>query len=275
MNVKAVIDFKPCIFLILPLLLAGCTGYQYVASPRFLPLNEKKGELTANVYLSGLQIGYAFSNKFSVFATGYQRFPRENVPDIRGAFFGAPTDERVGQSSEINIGISCFGKKKNLLYEVLTGGGLGEMSFATDASNNKSQTDNYSFYMEANKWNIFIQPNFSYKFHKTKVNDLVSIGVFTKFNFLQYYNIETELNRNPNFIRSVDDAIEYFNGRTEAYLFFMEPGVFVKVGRKNFKGTAQIAPVLNLSGHSVRQNDISVNMGFVMKLDLLKRRNNE
>lgn len=267
MNVNSLIGLKSPIFLIVPILLAGCSGYQYVASPRFLPLNEKKGELTANVYLSGVQIGYAFSNKFSVFATGYQRFPRENAENI-GSGLGGPTDERVGQSSEINIGVSYFGLRENLLYEVLVGGGLGEMSFATDGSN-------YSFYMEANKRNVFIQPNFSYKFNKTKINDLLSVGVFTKFNFLQYYNIETELNKNPDLLRSVDDGIEYFNGRTEAYLFFIEPGIFVKVGRKNFKGTAQIAPILNLSGHAVRQNDISINMGFAMKLDLLRRKNKE
>jgi hypothetical protein len=271
---KALIGLKSPIFLIVPILLAGCSGYQYVASPRFLPLNEKKGELTANVYLSGVQVGYAFSNKFSVFATGYQRFPRENVENI-GAALGGPSDERVGQSSEINIGVSYFGRKENLLYEVLAGGGLGEMSFATNDSNNKSQSYDYSFYMEANKWNVFIQPNFSFKFNKTKINDFVSLGVFAKFNLLQYYSIETELNKNQNYVGSVVDGIEYFNGRTETYLFFIEPGVFVKVGRKNFKGTAQIAPVLNLSGHAVRENDISFNMGFIMKLDLLKRRNKE
>ena len=267
MNVKALIDFKFPIFLIVPILLAGCTGYQYVASPRFLPLNEKKGELTANVYLSGVQVGYAFSNKFSVFATGYQRFPRENVGDFSGGGW-VSTDQLEAQSSEINIGVSYFGRKENLLYEVLAGGGLGEMNFAADA-------ESYSFYMEANKWNVFIQPNFSFKFNKTKINDFVSLGVFAKFNLLQYYNIETELIKNPNYVGSVVDGIEYFNGRTEAYLFFIEPGVFVKVGRKNFKGTAQIAPVVNLSGHAVRENDISFNMGFVMKLDLLKRKNKE
>jgi hypothetical protein len=119
----------------------------------------------------------------------------------------------------------------------------------------------------------FYSTELSFKFNKTKINDIVSLGVFAKFNFLQYYNIETELIKNPNYVGSVVDGIEYFTGRTKAYLFFIEPGIFVKVGRKNFKGTAQIAPILNLSGHAVRENDISVNMGFVMKLDLLKRKN--
>src|SRR5688500_12949123 len=68
-------NLKFGIILSVSIFLMGCSGYQYVASPRFVPLNEKKGELTANLYLSGLQVGYAFTNKFSVFATGFKRYP--------------------------------------------------------------------------------------------------------------------------------------------------------------------------------------------------------
>jgi hypothetical protein len=53
----------------------GCSGYQYVASPRFVPLNEKKGDVNLNIYTSGAQLGYAFSNKFSAFATAFRRYP--------------------------------------------------------------------------------------------------------------------------------------------------------------------------------------------------------
>ena len=63
---------KPLLLAVaIALLMMGCTGYQYVSSPRYVPLNETKGEVTANVHLSAVQLGYAFTNNFSVFATAF------------------------------------------------------------------------------------------------------------------------------------------------------------------------------------------------------------
>lgn len=65
---------KTPLFLLMAILISACTGYHYVASPQLVPLHTKKGEFQANVYLSGAQVSYAFSNHFSAFATGYKRF---------------------------------------------------------------------------------------------------------------------------------------------------------------------------------------------------------
>jgi hypothetical protein len=244
----------------------GCSGYQYVASPRFVPLNEKKGELTANLYPSGLQVGYAFTDKFSVFGTGYKRYPTIETANP----ISSNKNHRSGESKEINIGLSYFKKKKNLIYEVLIGAGLGDMTFANRFEKDKNQSAGYTFDMEAKRKNIFLQPNFSYKFNKPNIDRHLAIAVFTKFNFVQYYNIRTEGSFGS--AAEPDSGIDYFRTREEAYLFFIEPGVIVKGGSKNFKGMIQISPIINLSGHALHYNIFSMNIGFTMNLNLLKEK---
>src|SRR5687768_13187424 len=143
------------IYILTPVFLMGCAGYQYVASPRFVPLNEKKGDCNLNVSLTGLQLGYAFSNKFSAFATGFQRVPTEFMEK------NWPLDEykRSGESREFNLGMSYFVNKENIQYEILAGGGLGDMEFYFG---NTNHSDDYNLTMQAQKRNFFIQPNFTY-----------------------------------------------------------------------------------------------------------------
>jgi hypothetical protein len=246
-----------------PILLMGCSGYQYVASPRFVPLNEKKGDLTANLYPSGLQVGYAFTNKFSVFATGFKRFPTLETKNP----ISDGKDHRSGESKEINIGLSYFKKKEHLLYEILVGAGLGSMSFANDFKHNKNRDVNYTFEMEARRKNIFIQPNFTWKFNKPAIDRRLAIAVFTKFNFIQYYDIRTEYSAGTQ--AKPDSGVDYFRTQTEADLFFIEPGIVVKGGFKNFKGMIQGSPIINLSGHALHYNIFSVNMGVAINFNLL------
>jgi hypothetical protein len=252
------------------ILLAGCSGYQYVASPRYVPLNEKKGELTANLNASGLQVGYAFSNKFSAFATGYMRPPTIGTVN---PFIGRDgQSDRSGDSREINIGLSYFGKKNNILYEVLVGGGFGDMTFENNHHGAKSWDRNYHFKMQADRSNIFIQPNVSYKFFGDSKRIRLSVAVFTKFNRVYYHNIVTDLVASSSHKPDFDSGIEYFNTREEANLFFIEPGIAFKAGTKNFKGMAQLAPVINLSGHALHYQMISLNIGLSINLNLRKNK---
>jgi hypothetical protein len=258
----------------LTILLIGCSGYQYVASPRYVPLNEKKGELVANIHPSGLQVGYTFSNEFSAFATGYMRAPTiETANPLTGT---DGQSHRSGDSREINIGLSYFRKKNNFIYEVLVGGGFGDMVFENDHRGAKNRDLNYNFEMHADRSNVFIQPNFSYKFFNDSKKIRLSLAVFTKFNSVYYHNIVTKLSygysAQPSIQPDFDSGIEYFSARTNANLFFIEPGVAFKAGSKTFRGIAQLAPVINLSGHALHYQMISINVGLAVNLNLLKKK---
>ncbi|WP_276372309.1 hypothetical protein [Chryseolinea sp. H1M3-3] len=265
---------RPLAWWVFFLLLPGCSGYQYVASPRYLPSNEKKGNLTANVYLSGAQIGYAFSNNFSVFTTGYMRY--KTVGAVNPFIGTEGTDDRSGDSREINLGLSYFGNKNKFLYEVLVGGGFGDMTFRNDHHGAKNRDLDYLFEMQADRSNIFIQPNLSYKLFNNAKKFKITVAAFTKFNKVYYHNIKTQtvsgFPTNPT-KPDFDSGIEYFSARQQAHLFFIEPGVHVNIGWKTFRGIAQIAPVINASGHALHYQMISINAGLSMSLNLLKKKN--
>lgn len=252
----------------LAVLLIGCSGYQYVASPRYVPLNEKKGQLTANIYPSGLQAGYAFSNKLSAFATGFMRFPSTGPS---GSFFGLYQVEHVRdcESKEVNMGLSYFGKKGNLVYEVLVGGGFGDMSFNGEYEHSRSSS--YArFNMQADRSNLFVQPNVGYKFNNERINKHLSIGVFTKFNSVHYSNIQSETVSNNS--SEFDTGAKFFEQHTEANLFFIEPGIIVKGGAKKYKGMIQVSPVINAGGQAIRYQVYSISFGFTAQLELLKKK---
>jgi len=254
------------------ILLSGCSGY-HVASSRYVALNEKKGELTANLYVSGLQVGYAFSNKFSAFTTGFMRAPTVGTVNPFTGIDGQ--SHRSGDSREMNFGLSHFGKKNNFLYEVLIGGGFGDMTFINDHEGAKNRDLNYRFEMRADRSNMFIQPNLSYKFFNESRKFRLSLALFTKINRVYYYNIRTETisgyYENPT-RPDFDSGIEYFSARSEATLLFIEPGVQVKGGWKTFRGVAQVSPVINASGHALHYQMVSINIGFSMMLNLSKKK---
>jgi len=253
---------------LVPIFLMGCSGYQYVASPRFVPLNEKKGNVNLNIYTSGGQLGYAFSNKFSAFATAFRRVPtayEKKRIDSKDMYY------RTCESQEINVGLSYFGKKENFLYEVLIAGGLGDMNFT---SQNRDD-DGYRIKMQARKTNAFIQPTFSYKLNGTHAK-YVAIAAFTKFNSLYYYDISvtnnsdvplSEISFQPG--TKLDDGLNYFGSRKDAYLFFVEPGIFIKGGSKNFKAMMQISYVINLTGRELYYQPLSINLGCSINFNLL------
>lgn len=263
---------KPVLLAVaITLLMMGCSGYQYVASPRYVPLNETKGEVTVNVHPSAVQLGYAFTNNFSVFATGFRRFsagPTANPLPVNGKH------HRYGSSKEVNVGFSYFKKTGKFVVEVLAGGGYGDMSFGDDFTDDKHHDEGYQFDMTANRRNFFIQPDIRFKFRNATFNEHFSLAVFTKFNSVRYYNIESELQATV-YSRDLDDGIHYFASRQQAALFFIEPGVQIKGGSRNFKAVVQLCPVINASSHALRYQRFSINSGITMNMNLLYRRSNQ
>ena len=256
--------------------LGGCSGYQYVASPRYVPLNEKKGDLNCNIYHIGAQVGYAFSNKLSAFATAFKRFPT----DFEKEKWIVDEYNRNGESREINLGLTYFWHKENLFYEILSGGGVGDMEFSS-RTNEEFGPGGYSLNMEADKWNAFIQPNFSVKINQ-RLDKYLAVAAFAKFNYVHYYNIAVTrqkydtilLDWRPEPVHDLtphpmyDDGLVYFSNHSRSDLFFIEPGIFVKAGGPYLKVTSQISYVINASGPSMHYQPLSINVGCSINFNL-------
>ena len=263
------------IALLMPFLIIGCSGYQYVASPRYVPLNERKGDVNVYASLTGAQLGYAFSNKFSAFATGFKRFEtifeKNQWPDGKR--------QRNCESREINLGLTYFGAKEKLRYEVVIGGGMGDMAFHSSYIDSSPGIEGYTLDMQADKWNVYIQPNFSYKIRE-RVDKHLALAVFTKFNSVNYYN--TTLTRmvtdsGTKYVEQVvdllpdpryDDGLVYFSNHEKSNLFFIEPGIFVKGGAKNFKGLIQLSYVINSGGPALYYQPYSITIGAAINFNV-------
>jgi hypothetical protein len=261
------------IALVIPFLLVGCSG-EYVASPRYVPMNEKKGDVNVNISLTGAQLGYAFSNRFSAFATGVAT-KHEGQPFI-GSKDGDP--KRSDESEEINLGLTFFGGKGKFRYEVVAGGGMGDMAFSSSKSN-----PSYSLDMYADKWNVYVQPNFSFKISE-RVDQHLAIALFAKFNSVNYYNTTVTgevIDRSNREMRKIqvadlspypgydyDDGLVYFSNHEKSNLFFIEPGIFVKAGTKYFKGLIQLSYVSNDGGPALYYQPYSITLGAAINFNV-------
>jgi len=248
----------------------GCSGYQYVASPRYVPLNEKKGDININISLASAQLGYAFSNKFSAFATGFKRLPIDQSRQDNKPW-------RTCESGEVNLGFTYFGAKEKLHYEFVVGGGIGDMAFHSEKGHGA-----YSLNMQADKWNVFIQPNLSYKIGDP-IGKHLAFAVFTKFNSVNYYNTfltgkdyydafhgydQRVTNLSPASI--YDDGLIYFSNHEKSNLLFIEPGIFVKAGGKHFKALTQFSYVINAGGPSLYYQPYSITLGFAINFNVFE-----
>jgi hypothetical protein len=189
--------------------------------------------------------------------------------------------ERSCESREINLGLSYFGTKENFRYEVLLGGGLGDMTF-NSLNNDHTMGAGYNLGMRADKWNAFIQPNFSYKINN-RLDKHLALAVFTKFNSVNYYNVSVnrQLYDAPTAVRTeeqvydleprwtYDEGLVYFSSHEKSNLFFIEPGIFVKGGGTYFKGTMQISYVVHPGGPALYYQPYSINLGCSINFNLL------
>jgi len=232
MNRKNLLSIS--IYILLTYFIVGCTGYQYVSSPVYVPVNSEKGDLKVDLAYDKFQAGYALTNHLSLFVTGFTRL---NKGGSRGELFMGKEDSgakiRSDSVMEANFGFSYYGKSEALYYEFLLGSGIGKVKY-----NNRIDYDNdYSFRMITKKFNLFFQPTFGFKFR-----NVIELGAFTKFNYTSYYDIKSTviLGESP------DETDKHFIGKKQADLFFVEPGVFFRVGSKNIKFQSQFFPTLNM-----------------------------
>jgi hypothetical protein len=249
--------------------LFGCTGYQYIASPSYVPLNTKKGDLKANVSYNHIQLGYSLTNHFSAFATGFIRNGGTAINfENWGTKEGGGANSYKDHSYEINLGMSYFVRVSNFAYELQLGGGGGKTYYEHEKD---MYQENYFIEFNADKSNIFIQPSLSYVF-KTKIDKIVQLGFFTKIVRDQFYNIRintTLLTAPYNTPPDKEDA--YFMNHNYRNLYFAEPGVCVRAGGRYVKGNAIVSVPFNLEGDNIRHRPINLYLSAFFNLNLLKK----
>lgn len=246
--------------LIVVALISGCTGYQYVSTPVYVPTNYEQGSIKANISINSIQAGYSLSDHISVFANGYSR---KSVKGLNTeSMFGKENSGasiRSDSSYEANVGLSYYFVKWFLNFEVLLGTGIGELQYNNTLD---FYPDNYVFNMNANKYNIFIQPYIAYRFR-----NLYECGLFTKLSYYSYYDIKSSGNIGINGeSNKVDEFDDYFRNKKQVNLYFGEPGMFFRIGFRNVKFQTTVSNTISLNNEDYYYRDF--NLRFSVFLDI-------
>jgi len=245
------------ILLLLSVILSGCSGYYYTASPHFLPNNSEKGDIKLNVSANFMQAGYAFSGHFSVFSTGYYRYQARQSFETLGGKENSGDDIHADESYEINLGGSYFYKKNKLQFEVLFGAGFGNLEF--DHTIDYYYND-YKFNMDCKKYNIFIQPNIGLRFNKK-----LDLSISTRISQQNFYNIKTDVVWGDYNGEEISD--DYFIGKTQASLYYIEPALTFRAGLEKFKVQVQMVPVFSLNETYIRYREFGINLSLYINLN--------
>ena len=197
--------------------------------------------------LSGMQVGYSFSNKLSAFATVFYRRrhtstfgEKENSGKILHSEF----------TREANLGLSYYKQQGNLIYEFMAGVGAGSLRY-------KMQEDmyaGYQFNLHAHKAIAFLQPNIGINIH-----DKFEFGLYTRLGLYRYFILDSDFQEG---IRSADPANLTLLGKETANFVFVEPGVMARLGGENIKCQFALFPSLNLSNEQIRHKQLNVSIGF-------------
>jgi hypothetical protein len=254
------------LYILVVVFLSGCTGYQYIASPAYVPLNTKKGDLKANLSYAYAQVGYTVSDHFSLFATGYRRRGGTFINfESWGTKEGGGANEYKDHSAEINAGGSYFTTHKNFNYEVHIGGGAGEVYYW----HKKDVELNYEVTLNARKGNAFIQPSLSYTLPLRRIQDYLQFGAFTKFTACKYYDLDVYRNITSG---PADPEDAYFMNRDYRDLYFVEPGICVRGGSKWVKGNAIVSAPINTTGNTIRERPLNLYLSLFLNFNLLRKK---
>jgi hypothetical protein len=253
------------IFLLLLIFSFACNnGYQYVATPQYVPLNTKKGELNCNLNFSNCQLGYSITDHISIFSMFRYRNNTGSHWLIDGGY-------KEDKSNELSLGgsyfksksfdISCFKAKNFLVYECLAGSGIGNVYYL----NFKNYWPDYNFVLNAKKMNLFLQPEIGIKFI-----DAIEVGIFSRLSGYKYYDIKISAGSGAS--GKLDEEDNYFVNKTYAYLLFFEPGIIFKIGYKNIKLFMIASREINLKEIPINYRPENLQVGLSLNFDLLKKK---
>jgi len=250
-------------------LLISCQSYQYVSCQQYIPLNEKKGEIKSNISLNTIQIGYSLTNHLSLYG---EYLNRNNT--FYEKFAGAENSGQIGGDNKIldkNFGISYFNILKKYKSEILFGIGKGTYGYDyyidNPYSNYSSKTD-YEFSVDSKKFNLYIQPNFGYKFIKKLL--IGEIGLFSRIYYTRLYDINTSFENNSPTPSKQEHLI--FLNKDNMNFYFLEPGIFLKAGIKYISYQIIFSPqniCLNNKYLKIREKNIC--FGINLNINLFKQ----
>ncbi|HAN17498.1 MAG: hypothetical protein A2X13_11270 [Bacteroidetes bacterium GWC2_33_15] len=159
------------------------------------------------------------------------------------------------KSSEIILGGSYFYNYNKLITEIIIGGGFGNLEYRHEID----LESDYEFDLNAQKYNLFVQPNIGLRF-----NDHVELALSTRFLQQNYYNISSNLTLGE--LSEVSNADRYFINKNMASLYFIEPGLTFRAGGERFKVQTQIIPVFYLNENYIRFREYSFYISLFIDL---------
>jgi len=244
-----ILKLKPLSFVACLLLLFSCKCYNYVGSPKYVPLNSEKGKTTINLYASNIQVGHSFTQHFGGYISAHGRTARESKYLLKKEHSG----DTVRNSGDRQIDFGCIYSisKGRFILEMIVGGGLGRSRYSSTI---ELYPDGYDFQYSARTRNVFIQPNIGMKYKG------FSLALFTKLTHWQFYDINAKL-QNPGNWYYVED--QYFLDNKMLTSDFAEPGIQLRTGTKNFEFIAQLSGTINLTGQEILVRKANLNLGCV------------
>jgi hypothetical protein len=252
-------------FLIISII-TGCNGYQYVSTPVYVPMNNEKGDLKASISGNNINVGYALSSNISLFSNGYSRNSIKGInSETMLSQENSGISVRSDTSYECNIGMSYFFKKSFLRFEVLLGTGFGKMRY----SNNLDLfPNNYQFHMAASKYDCFVQPYVGYRFR-----NLFDCGIFSKISYYSYFDIKSSVNIGMQGTTIKEDRYDdFFTNKRQVDLYFLEPGIFFRIGTQHVKFQTTLSNVINLNNEDFYYRDINLKFSIFMDINIKKQK---
>jgi hypothetical protein len=229
--------------------LGGCTAYHYVSSPQYVPLHDKKGSVIANISTNGLELGYALTDNFNVFANGSVAGAPQLLKD--GGKENSGHKSGLFRQYTIDAGAGIYKKGKLFNYELLAGAGGGKISYKNEID---EWPENYLSLMDAKKVHVYCQPDVGYK-----LKDILVVGVFSKIIYERFYDIQSETHIGS--YSGIDPDDRYFQGRAIADISFIEPGILLRVGTKHLKFYTECSVPLQLVNDDILYRRINVLAG--------------
>ncbi len=255
------------IILSITILLSGCFAYNYIPTPVYVPVNREKGIITTIVSYNYFQIGYAFSNHFSVYTAGNGN--RNNI-----GIFWDDADLRVGyrinndKFSQFDIGGSYFKPLgRYFSYEIVSGIGTGKVDYRSKwqyLDDSPSPLD-YEFSFTSQKAALFIQPCISFK-----EEDFFDFTIFSRLNYTRYYDLNSSLDLGSGYYTSVTKYDSYFFNKRTADLYFFEPGFQLELGYKNYRGVVSWSKAISLQSGVQGYRKSNLYLGFHFSYNLLE-----
>ena len=242
------------------LIFYGCTGYQYVAPAHFVPANHERDHGVANLSYNTCQIGYAFSNHFSIYTLFNYRSNYKGIFQNDFSLKDTAGFSKKDEHFQLDLGITYFNNFNNYFcFEILTGLGYGKMNYL----NSYHIPGIYDYSLSTKKMEYFIQSNFSIRY-----KDYIDFSVFSRINCNRYFNIESIYESGLS--REMENYDNYFHNRNQADLYFFEPGFQLRFGLKQIKLFVQLANSFEINTSEIFFNRTRWYAGVSCSFNLIK-----